>query len=75
MYFETNNLNVSVEACNFANNYAGVVKIYLALQIEWKGVVCSLSSYIPSYVSISVPRSWLGGWAPGSQVRGTKASR
>ncbi len=62
MYFGNNYLNVLVEACNFEKNHALVVNSSLPLKIEWKGVVLCLSFYIPSFVSISVPRSWLGAW-------------
>ena len=53
MYFNTGSTNVSVETCSFANNYAEVVKSYLALGIESKGVVGSLPIYL---------RPWPLGW-------------
>jgi hypothetical protein len=34
MYFETNNINMSLEGCSFASNYAGMVKKKLASFIE-----------------------------------------
>ena len=63
MYFGTNNLNVSVEACSFAKNYAQVVKSYLALGIESKGVVRSL----PLYLRPSPLAGCLGAWLAGER--------